>query len=78
MPLPLGDGDDNSFMSDVSDVNADELQKMIAVSKKINLEKVSRSYHKRIKIFREKYIRTMCCRNFHGLIYECHLKNCDP
>ena len=33
MPLPLGDGDDNSFMSDVSDVNPDELQKMIAVRK---------------------------------------------
>ena len=29
----MGDGDDNSFMSDVSDVNPDELQKMIAVRK---------------------------------------------
>jgi hypothetical protein len=32
MPLPLGDGDDASFMSDVSDVNPDELEKMIAVN----------------------------------------------
>jgi hypothetical protein len=32
MALHLGDGDDASFMSDVSDVNPDELEKMIAVS----------------------------------------------
>ena len=35
MPLSVGGGvdvDDASFMSDVSDVNPDELEKMIAVS----------------------------------------------
>jgi hypothetical protein len=35
MPLPLGDGDDASFMSDVSDVNPDELEKMIAVKEMV-------------------------------------------
>jgi hypothetical protein len=34
MPLSVGDGDDASFMSDVSDVNAEELEKMIAVSER--------------------------------------------
>ena len=29
----MGDGDENSFMSYVSDVNPEELQKMIAVRK---------------------------------------------
>ena len=32
MPLSVGDGDDASFMSDVSDVHPDELEKMLAVS----------------------------------------------
>ena len=36
MPLSIGDGDDASFMSDVSDVHPDELEKMIAVGRRNN------------------------------------------